>query len=163
MFSATMTRLLCDDDEARATVGSVVGSRSSDKRNEDPEAFESVLLKDSGISSIENSRKGIYLLRRSCRSCICSKGERTLSEVDEAAADAEPEEADDEVPPPAVPGDDSIGGAEEIGREVSMSCVCLLATVVVELGPLLVEASIASAPRTGLESALRLLNKEGCP
>lgn len=159
-----MTRLLCDDDEARATVGSVVGSRSSDKRNEDPEAFESVLLKDSGISSIENSRKGMYLLRRSCRSCICSKGERTLSEVDEAAADAEPEAEDDDAPAAAAaPDDDPMGGAEEMGREVSMSCVCLLATVVVELGPLLVEASIVSGPRTGLESALRLLNKEGCP
>lgn len=162
MFSATMTRLLCDDDEARATVGSAVGSRSSDKRNEDPEAFESVFLKDSGISSIENSRKGIYLLRRSCRSCICSKGERTLGEVDEAVADAEPEAEDDDAPP-AAPDDDPMGGAEEIRREVSMSCVCLLVPVVVELGPLPVEASIASGPRTGLESALRLLNKEGCP
>lgn len=115
MFSATITRLLCDDDEDRATVGSIAGSGSSNWRNEDPVAFESVLLKDSGISSIENSRNGIYLLRRSCLSCICSKGERTRVEDDTAGADTETE-ADD----PAA-DDDPMGGAEELGREMSMS------------------------------------------
>jgi hypothetical protein len=119
MFSATITRLLCDDDEARATVGSLVGSGSSDRRNEDPVAFESVLLKVSGISSIENSRSGIYLLRRSCLSCICSKGERTRDGEDKVGVDPRAEvEAND---PPAADDDDPVSGAEEFGRELSMS------------------------------------------